>query len=865
MPPRTRAALGTRKTRSNNVPDAEQTSLSSIVHPAKRNKRMVNTSERKGRGKGKSRGVQKGKGKANGKREEEEASDSEIETEAAVEASALELEDSASRPPLQLPLRSPSQEKSQTLARKVIPSTIVPPATLVSFHNSTLEAFRVLQAFMANAHTYPSAELAIRHIFGDAYDASQWEPWLSRITSIEPDDEETFQSVGWELDAEISQLKRVESTEEKVNQKNPEGNEDQAQAGGPGDAPQHNLRKQFANTTKDARPEASLPEDNEVESLYADAMLRDPDQACQVLGSFRDYLEDAVMRHCKQSFNFKEFDVWKLARACVPSEYQLARQAALVEWHDITEGESARFSKGNMEDSESGSEGSGGGASETFIEEEGEDEEDKDCAVLETHVGGLTKQARAELDHWHVEYKEGIKEIAAKAGVDMHACFTYLNQQLHPPRAINCFNAFKVHYAEHGTIKKSLTHEFLSHGYSLYLILLSTESLSDYNKFLREEYWRTLESRLSDSEIQDPKARSWVMKPEVDWYREQVRNYIETAKESGKVKGTVKAMICPVLTLAQNLYETSGYHMLGWLINTSTDAFGRSVSAFFAGDHIAKVAKERFSSKMESQVADMETMFRMLEMENQEVEASVAKLHSECIAGPKESRRDVERRLINTFFQHDINQFLGKESNIKLNTFIDAAIERHIRLLNWPIPSFPKANIDTYKQIPAKDVKTIFIPRKAHFDHLYAIQTKAVSPDEYVELGTTYGFEHWTAEEQALRVEDQGAVPLIVDVNHNAVVTIDDVRAWKLKAAAKKLQKKNDSKAVDMTPNAVSVHAPLPRTNAVAGPSRLGLDHNVKRGREEEEVPGNRVMKKAKGKGKGKGKAMAIDLDQFRI
>ncbi|KAJ3739923.1 hypothetical protein DFH05DRAFT_1529805 [Lentinula detonsa] len=110
-----------------------------------------------------------------------------------------------------------------------------------------------------------------------------------------------------------------------------------------------------------------------------------------------------------------------------------------------------------------------------------------------------------------------------------------------------------------------------------------------------------------------------------------------------------------------------------------------------------------------------------------------------------------------------------------------------------------------------------------------------ITPAEYIELGTTYGFEHWTAEEQALRVEDQGAVPLIVDVNHNAVVTIDDVRAWKLKAAAKKLQKKNDSKAVDMTPNAVLVHAPLPRTNAVAGPSRLGLDHNVKRGREEEE------------------------------
>ncbi|KAJ3722764.1 hypothetical protein DFJ43DRAFT_1042012 [Lentinula guzmanii] len=493
---------------------------------------MVDTSERKGRGKGKSKGVQKGKGKANGKREEEEASDSEIETEAAVEASALELEDSTSRPPLQLPLRSPSQEKSQTLAHEVIPSTIVPPATLMSFHNSTLEAFRVLQAFMANTHTYPSAEL--------------WEPWLSCITSIEPDDEESFQSVRWELDAEISQRERVESTEEKVNQKNPEGNEDQAQAGGPGDAPERNLQKQSVNTTKDASPEASLPEDNEVKSLCADAMLR---EACQVLGSFCDDLEDAVMRHCKQSFNFKEFDVWKLARACVPSEYQLAYQAALVEWHDIAEGELARCLKGNTEKSDSDSEGSGGGASE----DSEEDEQDEKKHHNNKHCNKMAPIARVkavnlfsqfieeeefeEEDNKEEEgedekekdsaYKEGIKEIAAKAGVDMDACFTYLNQQLH--RTINRFNAFKAHDAEHETIKKSLT-----------------QSLSNYNKFLREEYWRMLELRLSDSEIQDLKARSWVMKPEVDWYREQ----------------------------AQNLYETSGYHMLGWLINTSTDKFG---------------------------------------------------------------------------------------------------------------------------------------------------------------------------------------------------------------------------------------------------------------------------------------------------
>ncbi|KAJ3831139.1 hypothetical protein F5878DRAFT_667877, partial [Lentinula raphanica] len=344
MPPRTRAALGSRKTRSNNVPDTEQTSLSSMVQPAKRNKRIADTSEGKGKGKGKGkgRGVQKGKGKAKGKKKGEEPSDGEIETEkssedespqaaksttgppknsaTAVEASDLEVEDSASRSPSQLPLSTPSAKKPQTLARQDISSTTVPPPppTPVSSRNTNLEAFRVLQAFMANDHTYPSAELAIQHIFGDAYRASQWEPWLSRITSIEPDDEASFQSVSGELDAEISHLEQ----QEKVNY---EANEDEAQSGGPG----------AVNDTKDASLDASLPEDDQVESFCADAMLCDPDQACQVLGGFRDYLQDAVMKNCGQSIDFKKFNVWKLAKAYAPSEYQLARQSALVEWQDI--------------------------------------------------------------------------------------------------------------------------------------------------------------------------------------------------------------------------------------------------------------------------------------------------------------------------------------------------------------------------------------------------------------------------------------------------------------------------------------------------------------------------------------------------
>ena len=54
---------------------------------------------------------------------------------------------------------------------------------------------------------------------------------------------------------------------------------------------------------------------------------------------------------------------------------------------------------------------------------------------------------------------------------------------------------------------------------------------------------------------------------------------------------------------------------------------------------------------------------------------------------------------------------------------------------------------------------------------------------------------------------------------------------------------------------------PLPRMNAVAGPSRLEQDH--KRRREEDIVPSDRELKRAKGKGREI--VPVIDLEKFRI
>ena len=49
--------------------------------------------------------------------------------------------------------------------------------------------------------------------------------------------------------------------------------------------------------------------------------------------------------------------------------------------------------------------------------------------------------------------------------------------------------------------------------------------------------------------MDDPKARAQAMKLEVDYYQEHLGDFIQTAKDEGKTKSTLKRMIRPVLNI----------------------------------------------------------------------------------------------------------------------------------------------------------------------------------------------------------------------------------------------------------------------------------------------------------------------------
>lgn len=78
---------------------------------------------------------------------------------------------------------------------------------------------------------------------------------------------------------------------------------------------------------------------------------------------------------------------------------------------------------------------------------------------------------------------------------------------------------------------------------------LAPESLSDWNKYLAEEYRRELCLRLPPDKVNDPKARRVAMKEYVDWHKKQIANFMGGPQNATTVKRTVKAALKPILSV----------------------------------------------------------------------------------------------------------------------------------------------------------------------------------------------------------------------------------------------------------------------------------------------------------------------------
>ena len=66
------------------------------------------------------------------------------------------------------------------------------------------------------------------------------------------------------------------------------------------------------------------------------------------------------------------------------------------------------------------------------------------------------------------------------------------------------------------------------------------------------------------------------------------------------------------------------------------------------------MAKQRFGTKMDAQVRQLESMFTVIEMDRQGVQAALAQLVSSCTWKETEQLKDWEHRVLKNLFKFDL-------------------------------------------------------------------------------------------------------------------------------------------------------------------------------------------------------------------
>ncbi|KAE9388861.1 hypothetical protein BT96DRAFT_947302 [Gymnopus androsaceus JB14] len=377
--------------------------------------------------------------------------------------------------------------------------------------------------------------------------------------------------------------------------------------------------------------------------------------------------------------------------------------------------------------------------------------------------GCLGKAVKAELIAAEAEFKRAVEDIAKKHGKDVEVCFGYLEEEGEPKatRGINIWNAFKAYCAENGTRKKG-----------------KNETLVDYNKYLRKLYHKTLAERLPNKEdLHDPEKRKHAMEKEVDWYKGMLAQYIQSAEANGKIKSSVKKMLKP----ARRIYETSGQHLLGFLLNTRRDQSGRSLSAFWTGTDDGRMLKQRYGTKIDSQVHDLQAMLSAQELEVRGVDAEFLKVWSDVSKVGRGQNSDWKRSALGRIFRFMVEETFGDDVKgpITLNNFLDIAWQSQICITNWPAKEFPKYNTSDQKHMSMAATWAALEPRWRELERDYNTHVGRKDRKESGRLtGSIYQLGWWDEDDKNLTWEDRANIALVTDNLGNVLVYVRDVASW---------------------------------------------------------------------------------------
>ncbi|KAE9402471.1 hypothetical protein BT96DRAFT_937130 [Gymnopus androsaceus JB14] len=245
-------------------------------------------------------------------------------------------------------------------------------------------------------------------------------------------------------------------------------------------------------------------------------------------------------------------------------------------------------------------------------------------------------------------------------------------------------------------------------------------------------------------DLQNPVKWKHAMAKEVDWYKGMLVEFVRSAETSGKIKNNLRKMLKHVLKL----------HLLGFLINTCRDSIGWSNSAFWAGTEDGCMLKEKYGTKISSQIHDLEALLLAQQMYGQLL-----------------VRQDVVRLLTGSRVLWDVF------SNMML-----VAWQSQICIGNWPSTEFPKFNTSDEKHMSMVSTWGVLEP--------WCMISKENEINEARRLkGSIYELNYWGKEDQNLTWKEQANIALVTDNHNKVLVHVWDVASW-VKACENRIQAK---------------------------------------------------------------------------
>ncbi|KIK60571.1 hypothetical protein GYMLUDRAFT_59352 [Collybiopsis luxurians FD-317 M1] len=300
------------------------------------------------------------------------------------------------------------------------------------------------------------------------------------------------------------------------------------------------------------------------------------------------------------------------------------------------------------------------------------------------------------------------------------------------------WNAFSLWYVEFGKVKPD-----------------QFTSLLKYNLLVQETYWTTLCEHLTEEDIGNSEAHCKAMKEEMEWHAKQKHDFYNELKANGKM--CFKAI---------KLHQVAGYHALVYLINTKSDSKGCSLSTFFLAMREGKVAKQKFSTKMDAQLQDLEHMFGIVELEELGVASELSALYLTIGTLEKgKTCRDWLQKCFNEMFKYDLKRAFKDEVDpaVCFNNFTQWAIRLQIQCCDWDGDmNFPLSG--GVKSIAAPKLEKIAELHRKQLVLEYKKQTCQPNVEGKCTNNTVvYSFKPWSNEERELPLDQQGDIPSVKD------------------------------------------------------------------------------------------------------